>query len=107
MSMELLPAQVILGRSRVTDNTVIGAADWGRFQASVITFMAQEKNGEFYRVVLGTGIGMDDRIEENATVLGSVYSDRLPRLRNELSLLKHMYDQHAILLIVGELEVIT
>lgn len=102
--------QVVIGRS-IGKNAVngssisLGAAPWGRFQAQIIRFLAEE--GEFYRCILGTGVGTYGQVEENATVLGSISEEKLPHLRDLLTRLQIIFGQHAILLIVGELEVIS
>lgn len=98
----LRPVQVIIGRSTGEDQEPLGAATWGDFQAAIITYLASD--GEYYRTISGLGVDTKGRMEENATILGSV--EELDFFRALLSRLRVTYGQAVILLIVGDLDVI-
>lgn len=102
----LIPVQIIVGRNTV-DGVPLSAAAWGRFQARIIADLANPNYGEFYRVVEGLGIDMKGKLEQNATILGSYWDESLVRLEEYLEELKDEYEQGAVLLIVGELDVIS
>jgi len=99
------PVQIIIGRNTV-DGFPLSAAAWGRFQSAVIAFLADETNGEFYDFNKGLGVDVKNAVEQNLKVDGSLHEGRERDLERLLTQLRGTYEQGAILLIYGELEVI-
>lgn len=101
----LKPVQIVIGRNTIKGRP-LDAAAWGRFQAGIITFLADEVNGVFYDWNKGLGVAMNGTMEANLKVDGALHEGREVDLEAHLSQLRATYEQAVILLIYGELEVI-
>lgn len=103
MNEKLIPVQIVVGRNTV-DGHPLGARAWGKFQALIAFALADQ--GEFYRLISGTGIDVKNQIEENATFLGCWPEEDKDGMYDLLGGLRIEYEQAVILLIWGELEVV-
>ena len=99
----MIPVQIVVGRNTI-DGYPLSAAAWGKFQAAIAYTLSV--GGDFYRLIPGTGVDMKGGAEENATLLGQWDETKKLDLEDFLHGLRVKYEQAAILLIWGELEVI-
>jgi hypothetical protein len=100
--MEEKSVAVIVGRGRPS-GVHLSPLDWGSFVGRVIEHLVIF--GTFFRNVYAVGYGSGG-VEENCTVFGNVPDHQMNGFRTKLAELSALYGQDAILLLVGELEII-
>ena len=97
---------IIIGRSfahtRLGQN--MDAYDWGEFQGRIIEWLVIF--GKFFRLTYSVGVGANGRTEEQCTIFGAVPDHQLDAARTKLSEMTELYEQSAILFLVGDMEVI-
>jgi hypothetical protein len=93
---------IIIGRGRANKEH-LGPRDWGAFQSRIIDYL--NAFGQFFRLVYAIGYGSGG-VEENCTIFANIPDAKLDDLRAKLLQLGLLYEQDAILLLVGDLEVI-
>lgn len=96
---------VIVGRGREIPKPHLDTHDWGSLQGRVIEWLVCY--AQYFRCAYSTGYDLATGPEEQCTIFGSVPDYQLDAFRTKLAELAALYDQGAILLLVGDLEVIT
>jgi hypothetical protein len=94
---------IIIGRGRA-NLPALDAYDWGHFQGRLIEWLVAY--GKFFRLVYSLGVGTDGRAEEQCTIFGAIPDHQLHPARVKIAEMTELYEQAAILFLVGDMEII-